>query len=272
MTKKNYDILTIVFLTILTTYLHFAVLEKISPHVIFEELYYLPLFIGVLRFSIKGAFITWLFVSVAYIPFFFAPWTISLQGYADRTLHIVSTAVVVIVVGFLVERERRNRIQAEQEKYLASIGRIATVIVHDLKNPLISILGFAKRICEGKGDCGQSAQIITESAYTMQRIVNDVLDFTKPMQLDLKDCNLEETINRAVEECRTKAMERDVSLMVNFPAERITITLDSFQVERALVNLIDNSIEASTQGKQVIISAKITGVSWLFLSWIVARA
>jgi len=255
MAKRKYYILTIVMLTLLTTFLHFAVKQRISPYVVFEELYYLPLLIGVLRFSLRGAFITWLFVSAAYLPFFFAPWTTSFTGYVDRTLHLALSAAVAIVVSLLVERERRNRLQVEREQYLAGIGRIATVIVHDLKNPLICILGFARRICEGKGDCSQAAQTITESAQTMQRIVNDVLDFAKPMQLDLKDCSLGETIHRVVEICRTKAIERDVTLIVNAPAEPITNTIDCFHVERALVNLIDNSIDASPQGEQVNISA-----------------
>ncbi|MDD2735103.1 MAG: HAMP domain-containing sensor histidine kinase [Desulfuromonadaceae bacterium] len=258
MTKKSFYIFTIVILTILTTFLHFVFMQKISPHVIFEELYYLPLLMGVLLFSMQGAVITWLFVSAAYIPFFFAPWTTSIQGYADRTLHLVLSGVIALVVGTLVERERKKSKEVEHERYLAGVGRIATVIVHDLKNPLISISGFARRICEGKGDCGQAAQAIAESARAMQRIVNDVLDFAKPIQLDLNNCNLVESITRSVDECRTKAVEREVTVLVNVPVGNFTITIDRFHIERALVNLIDNSIDASHQGGQVIISAKMS--------------
>jgi len=163
--------------------------------------------------------------------------------------------VVAVVVGLLAERERRTRSQSERERYLAGIGRVATVIVHDLKNPLVSILGFARRICEGKGNCIQAAQTISESAQTMQRIVNEVLDFAKPMQLDLRQADIGETIRRAVEACRTKAGERGVSLTVKLPPEPISIAMDSFHVQRALVNLIDNAVEASRQGGQVAISA-----------------
>lgn len=258
MTKKNFYLFTVVILTILTTCLHFVFMQTISPHVIFEELYYLPLLIGVLLFGVRGAVVTWLFVSIAYIPFFFAPWTTSIQGYADRTLHLVLTGVIALVVGILVERERKKSKEVEQERFLAGVGKVATVIVHDLKNPLISILGFTKRICEGKGDSTQAVQAITESARAMQRIVDDVLDFAKPIQLDLKDCNLVESIIRSVDECRTKASEQEVTLLVNVPVENITVTIDNFHFERALVNLIDNSIDASRQGGEVVISAKMS--------------
>ena len=257
MSKKNYYILFIVTLTLLTTFLHFTTMRELSQDVVLEELYYLPLLLGVLRFGLRGAIVTWLFVSAAYLPFFFAPWTTSFPGYVDRGLHLVLSGVVAVVVGLLAERERRTRSQSERERYLTGIGRVATVIVHDLKNPLVSILGFARRISEGKGNSIQAAQTITESAQTMQRIVNEVLDFAKPMQLDLKDGDIGETIQRAVEACRTKAGERGVSLTVKLPPEPITIALDSFHVQRALVNLIDNAVEASRPGGQVAITSAI---------------
>lgn len=257
MINKKYIVFAIVSVTLLTTILHFVTMSGFAPNVVLEELYYLPLLLGVLRFGLAGAIITWLFVSAAYLPFFFAPWTTSFPEYVDRSLHLVLTGVVAAVVIFLAERERRNRGQRERERYLAGLGRVATVIVHDLKNPLISILGFACRISDGKGDSVQAAQTITESAQTMQRIVNEVLDFAKPMQLDLRKCDVGETVFRAVDVCRTKADSRGVTLTVNVPAEPITIKLDSFYVERALVNLIDNAIDASCRGGQVIVSSAV---------------
>ena len=253
--KKGYYILAIVTITLLTTFLHFATMREFSPNVVLEELYYLPLLLGVLRFGLRGSIMTWLFVSAAYLPFFFAPWTSGFPGYVDRGLHLVLSGVVAAVVGFLAERERRTRSQSERERYLAGIGRVATVIVHDLKNPLVSILGFARRISEGKGNSTQAAQKISESAQTMQRIVNEVLDFAKPMQLDLREGDIGETIDRAVEACRTKAGERGVSLAVKLPPEPISIAMDSFHVQRALVNLIDNAVEASRPREQVSITA-----------------
>lgn len=255
MTKKNYYIFAIVTLTLLTTVLHFATMRKFSPNVVLEELYFLPLLLGVLRFGVTGAVVTWLFVSVAYLPFFFAPWTTSFPEIVDRGLHLVLSGVVAVVVGFLVERDRKNRQLSERERYLAGIGRVATVIVHDLKNPLISITGFARRISEGKGNSIQAAQTIAESAQTMQRIVNDVLDFAKPLQLELREGDLGKTIQCAVEACRTKAAEFGVTLAVKLPAEPVSIAMDSFHVQRALVNLIDNAVEASRPGDQVIIIA-----------------
>ena len=254
MLNTNVRIIMIVTLTILITYLHYAVLEKFSPQVVLEELYYLPLLYGALRFGLKGAIATWVFVSAAYLPFFSPEWAGSFPQVVDRVLHLVVTGVFASVAGILAAREKKHRAQVERDRYLAGIGQVVTVIVHDLKNPLISIMGFARRIHEGKGDTAQAALTITESAQQMQRIVTDVLDFGKPMQLDLKEDDIRQVIRRAGESCRTKAEEAGVTLTVQLPEEQIPMVMDSFTVERALVNLIDNAVDASSRGGNVLIS------------------
>lgn len=255
MNKKNHYILTIVTLTILVTYLHFETMQQFSPLVVFEELYYLPLLLGVLRFGLKGAIVTWLFVSAAYLPFFFGTWTTTFPELMDRVLHLVFTGVFASVACFLAERERKKRQQAEQERYLVGIGQVATVIVHDLKNPLISILGFARRIREGKGDVALGARTIEDSAQNMQSIVNSVLDFAKPLQLDIKDVDIRDTIRLAGESCRTKAAAKGVTLTMHLPSAPVTTAIDSFHIERALINLIDNAVDASPRGALVTITA-----------------
>jgi signal transduction histidine kinase len=254
MDRKNYHILAIVTLTMLITYLHFGTMWHYSQRVVFEELYYLPLLLGVLRFGVKGVVVTWLFVSAAYMPFFFGAWTTTLPELLDKVLHLVFTGAFTSVACFLAEIERKNRKQAEKERYLAGIGQVATVIVHDLKNPLISILGFARRLREGKGDVTLAAQTIENSAQDMQRIVSSVLDFAKPLQLDLKDVDILATIRRASESCRTKADARNVTLTMQLPTTPATIVIDSFHIERALVNLIDNAVDASQPGAEVTIT------------------
>jgi len=56
--------------------------------------------------------------------------------------------------------------------------------------------------------------------------------------------------------CKMKAEEVGVTLSLEVPANPLKIAVDSRQMERALTNLVDNSIEASTEGQKVIISAE----------------
>ena len=255
MNKNNYQIPVIVTLTVLITCLHFVSMFQFSQRVVFDELYYLPLLLGVIHLGLKGSIVTWLFVSAAYVPFFFGTWTTNFPELLDRILHLVFTGIFASFTYYIAERDRKKQRQSEHDRYLSEIGQVATVIVHDLKNPLISILGFARRMCEGKGDVTQGAQIIEDSALTMQKIINSVLDFAKPLQLDLQEMDIRDTIQKATESCQTKADRQRVTLKLQLPSGSVTTAIDNFHLERALVNLIDNAVDASPCDSEVHITA-----------------
>lgn len=248
---KKYYIAVIVITASLITFLHFLIFQEQSPYIVLEELYYIALLFGALFFGLKGAILTYLFTSLLYLPFFFGNWTTSFLSLIDRLLHILFSGVFSILAGYLVDRERKQQKELGKKQYLASIGQVATTIVHDLKNPLIVILGFAKRIRDGKGNAGESAQTIIESAENMQRIVHDVLDFSKPIKLELKEDDLGSIAAKAVDYCKAKADEQGVSLSIDVPDHPVKILIDGFSMQRAFVNLINNGIEASAKGKTV---------------------
>jgi signal transduction histidine kinase len=174
--KQKYYIATIVSSTLLITYLHHSIFREQSPYIILEELYYIPLLIGVLGFGLKGAFLTYLFVSTFYLPYFFGSWTITFLDLLDRLLHLLFSGLFAFLASFLIDRERKNQRQSEINRYLTGLGHAAASLVHDIKNPLITILGFAKRIKEGKTNIDTAIQMIISSAESMQKIVNGSLD------------------------------------------------------------------------------------------------
>jgi len=252
--RNKYFILIIAAFSLLITSLHILVFEQQAPYVVLEELYYIPLLFGAIMFDIKGAIFAYLIVSVSYLPFFFGGWTTGVLGIFDRVLHLLFSGIFTFLAGFFVERLKRQQKEMERNRYLSNLGQVAATIVHDLKNPLITVLGFARRIQEGKGNTNTAAGAITESAENMQRIVNDVLDFAKPIQLKLKDDDTRNVIRQAVEACKAKAGEKGVALSVDLPDIPVTLATDSFYIQRALVNLISNAIEASDKGQEVEIS------------------
>ena len=95
--------------------------------------------------------------------------------------------------------------------------------------------------------------MIIDEAQNMQRIVDGVLDLAKPIRLEVKEAAIIKVINQACESCRTKAEERGVNLSFNHPADPVHIVMDSFSVQRALINVINNAIESSSAGGNVAI-------------------
>lgn len=254
--KTTYYVIIIVVSTLLITYLHHSFFRDQSPHIVLEELYYIPLLFGGLTFGLKGALLTYLFVSAFYVPYFFGDWAMTFLDLLDRFLHLLFSAIFVILAGFLIDREKRSQKRSEIDRYLAGLGQAAAAIVHDLKNPLITILGFARRIEAGKTNMDTAIQTIIGSAENMQKIVNGALDFAKPMQLDLREEDVVKIVRQACDACRTKAEERGVTLTLDFPGQPIITRMDGLQMQRAVINLIDNSIEASRKGQSVILTTR----------------
>ncbi len=253
---KKYYIIIIIVSALLITYLHYWTTPKNHIlHNIQTELHYIPLLIGAVVFGLRGAVLTFIFITLLYLPYFVTSWSDPFLSVINRLLHIVLSGLISSLAGFLVDRERKQRRQSEKDRYLADIGRVATTIVHDLKNPLITIMGFARRIKEGKGNTGEAAQAIIESAGNMQRMVFDVLDFSKPIRLTRGEEDIGEIINRACDSCRTRAEGEKLALSVDLPDKPLKLPIDGFHMERAIVNLINNAIDASREGGEVKISA-----------------
>ncbi len=254
--KAKYYIALIVVTTLLITYLHLRLFRDPAPYIVLEELYYIPLLLAAFMFGLKGALLTYFFVSLLYLPFLFGQWAVTVLSLIDRILHLFFTGMFALMAGFLIERERRREHQLEKDRYLAGLGQVAATIVHDLRNPLISILGFAKRIREGKGDISAAAEVIEGSAQTMQKIVGEVLDFARPIRLEVREEDIHKVVQKACDLCKMKAEERNVILSMNIPNDPVNIEIDSSSLQRALINLINNAIEASPKGQRVMISTE----------------
>ncbi len=258
MRLRSYTGIVIVGLTLFITYVHYSSIgEGHTLHNIYRELYYIPVLLGALSYGLRGALLSYLLVFVLYLPYVITTWPGSFLHETNRLLPLLLQGLFASIAGYLVDRERRQQEQLEKEQYLSAIGRAATVIAHDLKNPLFAILGFAERIKEGKGKTTAAAQVIINSAAQMEKIVHDVLDFARPAQLELKKEDMRDIIRHASDSCMTKAEQKGVILSIALPSDPVNNELDRFHMERALMNLITNAIEASGKEQRVSITLKV---------------
>jgi two-component system, NtrC family, sensor histidine kinase HydH len=255
MLQNKLLIIAIAVFTLFITYLHYSTIGAgHALHNIYRELYYIPVVLGALAYGLRGAALSYLLVFVLYLPYIIMTWPGTLIDETNRLLPMLFQGVFAVIAGYLVDREKTQRTQLELNRHLADIGRISTVIVHDLKNPLIAILGFAVRIREGKGKTDTAVRVIIESAEKMQKIVNSVLDFTRPIQLERKEDDINEIVKRGVDSCRMKAEQKGVLLSIDLPPAPMIMNVDGFHLERALVNLISNAIEASAVEQSVAVT------------------
>lgn len=257
--QKNIFIVFIVAFVLLISYLHYSTLPRIHDlHNIFAELYYIPLMIGALAFGMRGAVVTFIFVSALYIPHVIINWTNEFTFIANKLLHALISGLFAFLAGYFVDRQRRLREQAEKDRYLAGLGQAAAAIVHDLKNPLISIMGFARRIRQGKGNISTASETIIKSAGDMQLIVQDVLDFSKPQRIEFRATDARDFVGGVCNDCGMKAAEKGVVISSHLTEGPVSISIDRTHMKRALINLINNAIEASHKSDVVAVRAEVS--------------
>jgi signal transduction histidine kinase len=132
------------------------------------------------------------------------------------------------------------------EKMMA-LGEMSTTIAHEIKNPLTSIGGFARRLDrtfpEGSQEKKYSETIIKEVSR-LERILNDLLNYTQDeslvfKELDLRDI-LEESLSMVTEQIRSGRIQ----LVKEYGEEIPKIIGDSHQLKQTFFNLINNACQA----------------------------
>ena len=153
----------------------------------------------------------------------------------------------------LEERERlRDR--------LASLGEMAARIAHELKNPLAGIEVMAgllrRQVSDSKDAQSLLADIISE-AKLANAIVVEMLEFVRPIRLQVEQTELSAVLHQAVTLAETKAKRGDVVLTVNLPTDIPAIDGDEHQLCQVFTNLLTNAFEALDGHGTIDITASV---------------
>ena len=153
------------------------------------------------------------------------------------------------------------RVQHEmsQKERLSSLGRLSTVIAHEVRNPLMIIKAALHTLRQADADsarCREAATDIDEEVERLNRIVNDVLDFARPIHLDLAPAD----VNAICLESATAA-QATPGARVHVDLDRAipSISTDAERLRLALVNLVVNARDAvGAEGPAVSVSTELT--------------
>ena len=146
-----------------------------------------------------------------------------------------------------------------QHDKLASIGRLAAGVAHEINNPLTTILTSAMLIQEDTdpGDPKyQELQTIADEALRCRKIVSSLLDFARQSRPVKKRHNLNDVVRESVVLTRKQAAFNDVMLEQSLAEDLPATNMDKDQLEQAVINLILNAIEATESGGKVAIRTR----------------
>jgi len=127
---------------------------------------------------------------------------------------------------------------------MASIGRLASGIAHEIGNPLGAILGYValgRRSGESEAEWLDG---ISHEAGRIDAIVRGLLDYGRPKAAAARDVNVNGVIEQAVDLMRVQGRLKDVDALLDLSPAGLSVAADPFQLEQVLVNLLLNAIDA----------------------------
>jgi len=143
---------------------------------------------------------------------------------------------------------RFEEVVREQER-LAVVGRMAAGIVHELRNPMTAVRGFAQLLKEKKGGEAQPyVDYIIEEIDSCSRIIGNFLKLARPNPLHPRNGQ----VNRLVEEIAAmtepRAFLQHVKVETDLAERMPDCFFDAAQMKQVLLNLVDNALEAMKEG------------------------
>lgn len=258
MTKSRVRILVVVLLIAVISILHYSTeLGAHHFHIFYQGLYFIPVLLAGLWFGLGGAIAASLSITLLYLPFTVMHW----KGFSSEDFNnlteIALYNLVAVILGFLRTREKKEQARLRESDRLAAMGKAVSTVAHELKNPLVAIGGLSRLVRTHLPEdhpYREKIDIVIEEGQRLERMVTEILDFSRPSNLQLAKGDLREIIDQSQSVVSHLAEKKSVGVLIKPSPDLSPILLDPERLKQAIINLLSNAIDASPAGEKVIVS------------------
>ncbi|MBI2424115.1 MAG: HAMP domain-containing histidine kinase [Candidatus Hydrogenedentes bacterium] len=236
----------------------------------------LPLTAACFRYRLLGismvVFVcSWLaFLELAYFSWLESEF--NLIHYFEMATTILIYPVIGAVIGMMVQRMRQDAQELERtiaeleqtrdrlvaEKRLAAVGRLASAVAHEIRNPvamIVSALDTVKRNPANPGLSTEFCEIAATEAHRLERLTAEFLNFARTKKPDIKPVAVRPALEYVAKLAEAYCPEDgpEINLECALPLEA---PMDEFQIHQALLNLVLNAIQHAPPGGRVSLGAE----------------
>jgi signal transduction histidine kinase len=215
---------------------------------------------GTLTVILVGVFLTFL----GAFPLDADEWA---EAGAGSLIYILVGIVVWLLVNNLRDRESRLRQNIEElartreqlmaEEKLAAVGRLASAIAHEIRNPVAIISSSLATVAHnGHNEFERQKlfEIAAGEAGRLERLTGDFLAYARTRELQIDRASVVDTLEYVAEIARAHPASRGIAIAVEC-GDKLDAEFDVFQLQQALLNMVMNAVEACKPGEQVLLRA-----------------
>lgn len=193
----------------------------------------------------------------------------NLFGRSDRYFQVITAPVKgedreihghIRLIQDVTEMKRMEEQMSNSEK-LASIGRLAAGIAHEIGNPLTSIFSFVQILREVEHDEFKKDSLNTVYFHInrISEILKQLSGFTKMPICEPKACKVNEIIDTSLNLIQYDKKAREISVVRELSPDMPQVSCDSNQLSQVFVNLILNAVDAMPQGGTLTVRSAVKG-------------
>jgi two-component system sensor histidine kinase HydH len=149
------------------------------------------------------------------------------------------------------------RREITRNQRLASVGRLAAGVAHEIRNPLSSIKGFATYFKDRYRDVPedqQTAGIMIQEVDRLNRVISQLLEFARPVTLKAERLRLDAFIRESLKLIDRQANESGVSVQFDLKTDDVWARLDPDRLRQVLLNVYLNAVESMKDGGRLHVS------------------
>lgn len=228
------------------------------PREILHRLYFLPIILSGLLFGLRGGLASAFLVTLLFI-FHWFPGLGPPIVHKGRVDEIILFFAFGILIGLLVDRERLESQMREDQEHLAIMGEAAATVAHELKNPIITIGAYVKRIqqkIDPEDPNRERLDLIFHECQRIEILLKDMIHFSRPIDLEWSLVDINRLIRGVLEVMRPQAEQWQIPLNAQLEGALPLVQADQARLTQVFYNLILNAIQASPPEQPVLIETR----------------
>jgi two-component system sensor histidine kinase HydH len=164
-------------------------------------------------------------------------------------------------------RDLQERVRRSER--LASLGRLAAGVAHEIRNPLSSIRGFAQFFqnrFKGQEKEQEYASVMVREVDRLNRVITELLDFARPKEPHRELHSAVEILEQTLKVLESELAKKNIAVEKKLEASLPRIWVDRDQLSQALLNLLLNALESMEEAGKIRISMESGGAEVLAIS------
>ncbi len=277
----------VVLVAVITALHYLTAIRMAQYHDIYRRLYYIPIVLGGIWYTLRGGLGTSIAISILFAPHVVFQWGHYPSADPEQYLEILLYNVIGFLTGFLAERERiqkerhQRAAQRLEESYaklrsqadmileieeqlrradrLSALGELSAGMAHEIRNPLGSIRGTAEILQEGIDPADKRyefTRILIKEVDRLNRVVQDFLRFARPAPVERGRFDVNETLREILLLTRQQAVRNGVAAELQ-AGELPPVAGDREQLKQAFLNLVLNALQAMPGGGKLTVATAL---------------